>query len=178
MMKLHGVYASMLAAAVLAGCGDDLPAGSMQKPSYSTEIVNAKSEIIGEAVFSETEKGVIIQVKAENLEPGVKAIHIHETGKCGPPDFQTAGSHYNPKKTKHGFDNPKGYHAGDLPNITVSKTGKVNVKLTVPAVQLTADSLMDQDGSALVIHEKADDYKTDPAGNSGSRIACAALQGA
>ncbi len=162
---------------MLSGC-QVLPAGSMEKQSFSTEIINAKSEIIGEAIFSQTEKGVKIQVSAKNLSPGVKAIHIHETAKCEPPDFQKTGSHYNPEKKKHGFHNPRGYHAGDLPNITVKQSGEVNVTITAPAVQLTADSLLDEDGSSLVIHERADDYTTDPAGNSGSRIACSAIQGA
>lgn len=129
------------------------------------------------ATLSETSEGVKIELKAEGLQPGTKAIHIHETAKCEAPDFTSAGSHFNPGHRGHGFDNPKGFHAGDLPNIEISDKGTVNAVITAPEITLKAGekSILDADGSALVIHENADDYKTDPAGNSGARIVCGAI---
>jgi Cu-Zn family superoxide dismutase len=138
-------------------------------------LINREGEKTGEAELVETDKGVAIRVMAQGLEPGTKAIHLHETGKCVPPDFQSAGGHVNPFKKQHGFHNPKGYHAGDLPNLEVPSGGKVDAVIRTRDVTLKngrPNSLLDQDGSALVIHEKADSYKTDPAGNAGDRIVC------
>ncbi|HLU23751.1 MAG TPA: superoxide dismutase family protein [Bacillaceae bacterium] len=142
------------------------------------DLINGDEEKIGTATFTESSKGVKIRVKAEGLEPGTKAIHIHETGKCVAPDFTSAGGHFNPGKKEHGFENPKGFHAGDLPNIEVSAQGVVDVEIVAPGLTLkqgAENSLLDADGSALVIHEKADDYKTNPAGNAGDRIVCGVI---
>lgn len=141
-------------------------------------IINTKGEEIGEVSFVETDKGVTIDILADGLPPGKHGTHIHGKGVCTPPDFESAGGHFNPTKKEHGFENPQGYHLGDLPNIEVDEEGKVNVTLTVDDYTLkhkARNSLLDQDGSALVIHDDADDYKTDPSGNSGARIACAAI---
>ncbi|OAH54754.1 superoxide dismutase [Domibacillus aminovorans] len=175
MKKEWFIFIGLLSIFIMSGC-QSLPVGSITKPAVSAQVMNSDGEIIGQAVFSEIKEGVEIHVTAEKLEPGTKAIHIHETGKCDPPDFKTAGAHFNPAGKEHGFHNPKGFHAGDLPNIKVTESGKVDVKIVAPGVKLGTDSLLDTDGSALIIHEKADDYKTDPAGNSGNRIACAAIQ--
>lgn len=142
------------------------------------DLVNAEGKKVGEAELSENPKGVNIHVRAEGLEPGKRAIHVHETGKCDPPDFKSAGAHFNPGHKEHGFHNPKGYHAGDLPNLEVSAQGKVDVVLKTADVTLErgkANSLLDKDGSALVIHAGPDDYVTDPAGNAGDRIVCGSI---
>lgn len=175
MKKEWFIVVGFLSLVIMSGC-QSLPAGSTAKPALSADMINSDGETIGNAVFTETKKGVEIHVKAEKLKPGTKAIHIHETGKCDPPKFETAGAHFNPAGKEHGFHNPKGFHAGDLPNIKVAQSGKVDVKIVAPGVTLGTDSLLDADGSALIIHEKADDYKTDPAGNAGNRIACASIQ--
>ncbi len=138
-------------------------------------LINAEGEKVGEAELSENSKGVAIHVRAEGLEPGKRAIHLHETGKCTPPDFQSAGAHFNPGHKEHGFHNPKGYHAGDLPNLEVTAEGKVDAVIKTADVTLERgkpNSLLDKDGSALVIHAGEDDYVTDPAGNAGDRIVC------
>ena len=141
-------------------------------------LINTEGEKVGEAELSENSKGVAIHVRAEGLEPGKRAIHIHETGKCEPPDFKSAGGHFNPGHKEHGFHNPKGYHAGDMPNLEVNSEGKVDEIIKTADVTLERgkpNSLLDKDGSALVVHAGEDDYVTDPAGNAGDRIICGAI---
>jgi Cu-Zn family superoxide dismutase len=165
----------------VAGCGNksNMLAVNSEKPvTVAAPTIDVKGNEIGEATFVEDKDGVTISIKAEGLSPGIHGVHIHETGVCTPPEFTSAGSHFNPTHKKHGFDNPKGYHLGDLPNIEVDSEGKINATLTTAELTLkpnVENSLLDSDGSALVIHEKEDDLKTDPAGDSGARIACAAI---
>lgn len=146
--------------------------------TLTVNMINTEGEDVGEARIWETEKNVTIHLKAENLEPGERAIHIHEVGKCDPPDFKTAGEHFNPDHKKHGFHTPKGYHAGDLPNIAIADDGTVDVEIKTADVTLEPgkkNSILDDDGSSLIIHSGADDYVTDPAGNSGDRMVCGAI---
>lgn len=105
---------------------------------------------------------------------GVRAFHVHETGKCDAPSFDSAGAHVNPAKAQHGFQNRKGPHRGDLPNLHIPQNGSLDVELLLNGVSLKAGagSLFDADGAALVLHADADDYKTDPAGDAGDRVAC------
>ncbi|GLX67411.1 superoxide dismutase family protein [Paenibacillus glycanilyticus] len=141
--------------------------------------VDAKGTQVGTAVLTEEKDGVHLKLEAKGLTPGVHGIHFHNVGKCEGPSFETAGSHLNPKNKQHGFDNPQGFHDGDLPNITVGKDGTVKAEIISKNVSLdteAANSLLPKSGTALVIHEKADDYKTDPSGNSGARVACGVIQ--
>ncbi len=182
-MKQKIVYPSMLSALLIAGgCGKNgvkLPVSGESVQSVDGTIVNTEGKKIGEVKLVEGIDGVTINIQAEGLSPGKHGIHIHETGVCTPPDFKSAGAHFNPGHKEHGFDNPKGFHLGDLPNLEVDAEGKVTAEVTTVLVTLkpgVENSLLDADGSSLVIHEKADDYKTDPAGNSGDRIACAVVK--
>ena len=102
--------------------------------------------------------------------PGTYGIHLHAVGKCDAPDFTTAGPHWNPAQKQHGFDNPMGAHAGDVRNLVVNPDGTAAVSVQLAGALF--DGALDADGLALVIHEKADDYSTDPSGNSGKRIIC------
>jgi Cu-Zn family superoxide dismutase len=128
----------------------------------------------------QTPAGISFRIVASGLPPGVHGIHVHAVGRCDPPDFTTAGAHWNPAERKHGFENPQGHHAGDLPNVTVGANGVLHTSVLLPNAMLAgpagaAAALTDADGAALVIHAGPDDYRTDPSGNSGGRIACAVI---
>lgn len=172
------ILSALLVAGGCAGKEKTMPVSGEKVKSVAAPILNTEGEEIGEVSFVESGDGVTISIQAEGISPGVHGVHIHETGVCTPPDFKSAGGHFNPMKKEHGFDNPKGFHLGDLPNIEVGDDGIISVKVTTAELTLeknAANSILDQDGSALVIHESEDDYKTDPSGNSGDRIACAAV---
>lgn len=138
---------------------------------------DAKGQTIGQVELTGTPNGVLMRVRLTNAVPGVHAFHVHAIGKCDAPSFESAGDHFNPGKTEHGFHDAKGPHAGDLPNLHVMAGGKLDVEILAPGVTLEdgAKSLFDADGSALVLHAAADDYRTDPAGAAGDRLACGAI---
>ncbi len=152
--------------------------GQMMPQKAHADIVNAQGEKIGTAAFSQTEAGVAIKVDVSNLPPGTHGIHIHAVGKCEGPDFKSAGGHLNPDMKKHGTENPEGPHAGDMPNLEVGSDGQAHTTILAKGVTLGSgpNSLFHDGGTSIVIHEKADDYKTDPSGNSGNRIACGVVQ--
>src|SRR5580692_4372745 len=145
--------------------------------SAHADIVNAAGQKIGTATFAAAAGAVRIDVDVTQLPPGTHGIHIHAVGKCEGPDFKTAGGHFNPAGKKHGKDNPEGAHNGDLLNLEVAADGHGSASLLDAAVTLGdgPTSLFQPGGTAIVIHAAADDYKTDPAGNSGARIACGVI---
>ncbi|REE81244.1 Cu-Zn family superoxide dismutase [Paenibacillus taihuensis] len=147
--------------------------------TVNVKIVNAQGTEIGTATLTQNHDAVRLHVEAKNLPPGMHGIHFHETGKCEGQKFESAGAHLNPNKKQHGFNNPQGFHVGDLPNIQVAADGTVKVDIETKIVTLEPNkpnSLKKAGGSALVIHAQEDDYKTDPSGNSGDRIACGVIQ--
>lgn len=143
----------------------------------SAAIINASGAPAGSAVITQSNSGLVLTLKLSGLAPGVHGVHFHTTGSCEGPAFTTAGAHLNPHGKQHGTNNPQGSHLGDLPNITADTDGKVEVSipLNAPASELE-EFLIDTDGTAIVVHASADDYLTDPSGNSGGRIACGVLR--
>ena len=153
---------------------------AIQKPLTATAALsNSSGEQIGNATLVETLEGVTISLRASNLPPGKHGLHFHETGICTLPDFKTAGEHFNPKRKEHGMKNPKGPHAGDLPDIEVKDDGTVLTEIKTKSVTLKKgrNSLLKRGETALVIHAKSDDQLTDPSGDSGDRIACGVVEG-
>src|SRR5687768_12692216 len=136
----------------------------------TAELKDARGTKIGTATLTEDKGAVTVKLEVSGLQPGPRAFHIHAIGKCEGPDFKSAGPHYNPHNKKHGSENPEGPHAGDMPNIVVGADGKGTAEVTV--AKTTLGALLANMGTSLVVHEKEDDNKTDPAGNAGARIAC------
>jgi superoxide dismutase, Cu-Zn family len=142
------------------------------------QLSDSQGKSVGTATLSaEGKKGVGVDLKLENMPPGEHGIHFHREAKCEAPDFKSAGPHFNPDLKQHGLENPQGHHNGDNQNITVGADGKgkahwVNADLTLGS---DLKSLFSNGGTSLVIHAKADDQKSDPAGNSGDRIACGVI---
>jgi Cu-Zn family superoxide dismutase len=157
------------AAAPLTGCVTGEPQGGAPMT-----LVNSAGQSIGTIRAWQTPGGISFRIDASGLPPGIHGIHVHGVGRCDPPDFASAGSHWNPASRKHGLNNPAGPHAGDLPNVTVAASGVLQETVALPHATLA--QLLDADGAALVLHAAADDNMTDPSGNSGARIACAVIQ--
>jgi Cu-Zn family superoxide dismutase len=170
---LTAVGALTLTAAATAGCA----ALQGSAPGATAVLRNAQGAVVAQATFTQTPAGVRLVVDARGLPPGDKGIHIHEVGRCEPPAFTSAGGHFNPGRRQHGLENPAGPHAGDLPNLHIDAQGTGRLETTTDRVTLGSGptSLFDADGSALVIHAAPDDHRTDPAGNSGARIACGVI---
>ncbi|API91938.1 hypothetical protein J32TS6_23580 [Virgibacillus pantothenticus] len=138
-----------------------------------------KQQEVATAIVTEEEQGVRIKLAGENFTPGKHGFHIHETGSCEEPDFSSAGEHFNPTNRSHGKKAPGGPHAGDLPNIEAADDGTVTADFLNEMVTLKPGedhSLVKEGGTALVIHSDKDDYKTQPAGNAGERIACGVIK--
>jgi len=164
---------------LLLGATCAMPGAEKERKTATAAIKDAKGQSVGQAKFRAVGGGVEMSATVEHLSPGVHAIHIHDVGKCEAPGFTTAGGHFNPANKKHGMQNPEGHHAGDMPNLTVNAKGRGTFKTTIEGVTLAGDgatSLFHAGGTAVVIHEKEDDMKTDPAGNAGARIACGMIQ--
>jgi superoxide dismutase, Cu-Zn family len=173
---MHRLSLVVLVAVMLVGCATVMePTGS--GTSATADLKNATGQSVGTATLTDVSGTVRIVVEVKGLPPGVKAVHIHEVGKCEGPQFTSAGNHFNPDKKQHGMMNPQGPHAGDLPNMTVMADGSGRMETATDRITLGAGptSLFDADGTALVVHAAQDDFKTDPTGNSGSRIVCGVI---
>jgi len=162
---------------VLLTCASLVASTADAQQKASADIVDSAGKKVGEAILEQHGGSVQISATFRGLPPGPHAFHIHEVGKCDPP-FESAGAHVNPTGKQHGKDNPAGPHGGDLPNLEVPSSERpltVTSNLT-PPLDGSPAGLLDADGSALVVHEGADDYKSDPAGDSGKRLACGVIQ--
>lgn len=143
----------------------------------TVRLTTSQGQDAGRAIIKSASHGVIVQLKAKNLPAGEHGVHFHQNAKCDPPDFKTAGPHFNPNGKKHGLENPEGHHAGDMKNLIVAANGTARTTIVNSDVDLDANrnSLFSNGGTSLVIHAKPDDMKTDPTGNSGDRIACGVI---
>ena len=171
-LPLLAIAGIALPASVMAMQDTARPAGA------ATNLRNAQGQVVGDAVARRDGNVIKVRLTVRGFTPGTHGLHLHQTGRCDAPDFASAGPHWNPAGRQHGRLNPQGPHLGDLPNLEVREngTGRVDVDLPVPTgTPADANPLLDADGTAIVIHAAADDERTDPAGNSGARIACGAF---
>ncbi len=166
--------AVLVTTAAVAIAQEPAPPGMQPKV---VELQDLKGKNVGTVMLLDTPHGLLVRGALTGLPPGTHAIHFHETGKCEPP-FKSAGGHFNPEKKAHGVLDPGGGHAGDLPNLVVPASGKIEFDLFVPGLTVAPGSgtVLDVDGTAIVVHAKADDYRSQPAGDSGDRIACGVIR--
>ncbi len=165
-------YIGLMALGLLAACGAGEAAQTGAPETATAKLMRGDAEV-GHISLMQQGEHVAMSLKVEGLETGPYGIHLHETGKCDGPDYKSAGGHWNPAGKEHGRENPKGSHAGDLPNLSATVGQATRLERSLTGLALTGENgLMDADGAALVIHAKADDLKSDPSGNSGARIIC------
>jgi Cu-Zn family superoxide dismutase len=176
MKRLAWIFALLI---LIGGKAYGQPPPKAVEPGGSATIIDSKGETVGSATLTQGPHSVTIAVEVSRLPPGKHGLHIHAIGKCDPPEFQTAGGHFDPFGKKHGRKNPEGPHAGDLPNLEVGPDGRGKIEATVGGLTLGKEGLavlLGSNGTAVVIHADPDDERTDPAGSSGARIACGVIK--
>jgi len=178
-MNIKIAFAALSGVIALAGCSTVPSRSPANEALAQTTLVNGTGATVGSAAIIGTGMAMRLKVSVAGQTPGMHGIHLHTTGQCDGPSFTSAGSHLNPTAHQHGSLNPTGPHLGDLPNIDVrgDGTGSIDVPLSADRNQMLA-ALFDSDGAAIVLHAGPDDYKTDPSGNSGGRIACGVMKSA
>lgn len=167
-------FVGLSAMVLFAGCASVQDAS----PRAGAELRKADGQAVARATVEPSGEGLRLRIEATALPAGTYGAHIHMTGRCDAPDFASAGGHWNPMSRQHGSENPQGPHMGDLPNLVVAANGTGSVSFDIPHATLRGDgdhALLDADGAAVVVHASPDDYRTDPSGNSGARIACGVL---
>jgi Cu-Zn family superoxide dismutase len=189
-MRLSRLLIPAVSALAIAACATDDGAeaadnsgppaavSTIGPPVLSADVRDAQGRTRARATAEQSGDSLRVRIEAVGMSPGAYGAHLHTVGRCDPPGFATAGPHWNPSGAMHGKDNPKGMHKGDLPNLMVGTDGRGSFEYTIPNAGLSGmlpNRLIDGDGASVVIHAKADDYRTDPSGNSGERIACGVL---
>jgi len=165
-------------AAALGACSATEPMGlepvEAAPRTATADVRNAAGASVARASATQVGDTIRLRVEATGLAPGSYGSHIHAVGRCDAPTFESAGPHWNPTERQHGRDNPAGQHMGDLPNLMVGTDGRGSFEFTVPQawVEGGAMPMLDADGASIMIHQRPDDYRTNPSGNSGARIAC------
>ncbi len=172
-----------LALAVGVGVAWGQTPDTEKKPTSNelkVKLVNSQGQPAGTVTFKPVKQGVKMTVKLENIPFGEHGVHIHQNAVCDAPDFKAAGGHFNPTGKHHGFENPEGHHAGDLPgNVSVGENHKGQASFVLKDISMDPNlpnSIFANGGTSVVVHEHADDEKTDPAGNAGNRIACGVVK--
>lgn len=167
----------LIAIAAVAYAGEEEKAAPGSR--IPVEFIDTDGNSTGSAVLTETVNGVLLDANLRGLEIGWHGFHIHERAQCRTPDFESAGGHFAPQDSEHGFLVEKGPHAGDMPNIFVGDDGAARVQHLLEHVSLHdgRNALLDKDGAAIVVHSGADDYRSQPSGDAGSRVACAEIGG-
>lgn len=151
---------------------------AMASPSNTARLIGLDGKPVGTAKFSQAGRGVLIELDVHGLKPGAHAVHIHSVGQCDAKlKFESAGGHFSPVPKNHGFMDKHGAHAGDMTNQFADASGNLRASIYNPNITLRRGehSLFDKDGSSIVIHAVADDYKSQPAGNAGGRVACGVI---
>ena len=181
-MRMRWMAVCGLGLAVAAvGMGAAAGKAADKTAKYTFTLVDSKGGDAGKVTFTQKGAGPVkMHVQLQNLPFGEHAVHIHVNAVCDAPDFKGAGGHFNPDKKQHGFDNPMGHHNGDLPkNVSVGEDHTADATFELKDISLdpaAPNSIFANGGTAVVVHEKADDMKTDPTGNAGNRIACAVVK--
>lgn len=141
-------------------------------------MLDAQGKQVAMSNVTQHDDEFLVTISVTDMAPGTYAAHLHTTGRCDAPTFETAGGHWNPTGRQHGSQNPQGQHLGDLPNVTIGDGRQGQIEFRVPNASIEGgdNPLLDADGAAVVIHAGPDDYRTDPSGNSGDRIACGVIQ--
>jgi Cu-Zn family superoxide dismutase len=173
---------AILAAAAAGACstaprGEPLSPMPMDPAVAQADLRDARGGSVARASVSQVGDAVRVRVEATGLAPGIYGAHVHAVGRCDAPTFDSAGPHWNPSGRQHGRDNPGGQHMGDLPNLLVGTDRRGSFEFTIAGAELAGGvrAMQDSDGASIVLHARPDDYRTDPSGNSGARIACGVL---
>lgn len=166
----------LAALAMLQAAGQTEPPPIPSDGPVVIEVRRADGTLAARAMMWQGRSGVEVRVQAAALPAGHYGVHLHAAGRCEGPGFESAGPHWNPTGRQHGKLNAAGHHLGDLDNLDVDESGAGRLEFTISGASTSgADGVLDSDGAAVVIHAGADDYRTDPSGNSGARIACGVL---
>lgn len=172
---MRALYLASATSFLLAGCSS-VP-GPVTETIAQTTLLSANGETVGAGQLLTDGSTLSLAVTVNGLEPGEHGFHLHTTGRCKAPDFKSAGGHLNPDNNEHGTLNPQGAHLGDLPNLVAGATRSASVEVDIGRdTPIRRSQMFDADGTALVIHAGPDDYRTDPAGNAGARVACGVMQ--
>ena len=148
-------------------------------PQAEATFHNQQGQEVGRATLTQTASGVLIEIELSNIPQGEHGFHIHESGICDAADgFKSAGGHFEPAQHQHGYMAADGPHAGDMPNQFAGSDGRLAANVLNANLTLSdgPTSVLDGDGSAIIVHAKPDDYASQPTGDAGDRIACALIE--